>query len=290
MSDENQQPEYIVDVDESNFQDTVLQASFNVPVMVDFWAPWCNPCKMLMPVVTKLTEEFGGKFILAKVNVDENQQLAAQYNARSVPAVKIFRNGAIVDEFMGAQPESNVRKVLDNHIDRESDQLRSQAVELVQQNDVDGAIKLLQQANQEDPENPRVRMDLIGALFAKGDYKSVEDAVRALPAEERDAPEIRELENRLLFTQTAADAPDADSLRSIIENDPNSSKARYQLAAQMVIAGDIESALGELLTLMIRDREYGDDGARKGMLAILESSGDPAITGPWRRKMASALL
>lgn len=290
MSDENQQPEYIVDVDEGNFQDAVLQPSFNVPVMVDFWAPWCNPCKMLMPVVTKLAEEFGGKFILAKVNVDENQQLAAQYNARSVPTVKIFRNGEIVDEFMGAQPEGNVRRVLDNHIDRESDQLRSRAGELVQQGKVDKAIELLQKANQEDPENPRVRMDLIGALFMKGDYENVEQAVRALPMEEREAPEIKELENRLLFARAAADAPDIETLRSTIEENPGESEARYRLAAQLMVSGDTEAALGELLTLMMHDREYGDDGARKGMLAILESVDDPAIAGPWRRKMASALL
>lgn len=290
MSEENQTSEYIVDVNESNFEEEVLKKSFNVPVMVDFWAPWCNPCKMLMPVVTKLAEEFGGKFILAKVNVDDNQPLAGKYNARSVPTVKIFRNGEVVDEFMGAQPESNVRKVLDNHIERESDQLRVKAGELVKQGEMDEAIKLLQQANQEDPDNPGVRMDLIGALFAKGDYESVEQAVAALPVNEREAPELKELENRLLFVKAAADAPSTDELRALIEQDPNDSESRYRLAARMVVDGETESALGELLTLMMRDRDYGEDGARKGMLAILESIQDPAITGPWRRKMASAIL
>ncbi len=290
MSDENQPSEHIIDVDENNFEEAVLQASFNVPVMVDFWAPWCNPCKMLMPVVTKLAEEFGGKFILAKVNVDENQQLATQHNARSVPTVKIFRNGAVVDEFMGAQPEGNVRKVLDNHIERESDQLRAQAGTLLQQGEIDEAIKQLQEANQQDPENPRVRMDMIAALFVKGDYENVEQAIRALPVEEKESTEIKEIENRLLFARAAADAPETESIKSALDKNPGDSDARYHLAARLVVSGEVEDALDELLTLMIRDREYGDDGARKGMLAILDSIEDHAVKGKWRRKMASAIL
>lgn len=287
---DEQTSEYIIDVNQSNFEEAVLQASYSVPVMVDFWAPWCNPCKMLMPVVTKLAEEFEGKFILAKVNVDDNQELAAQYNARSVPTVKIFRNGAIVDEFMGAQPESNIRKVLDNHIERPSDQLRTQASELIQQGDLDEAIALLQEGNQADPENPRVRLDLISTLFLKGDYESVDQAIRALPMAEREQPEIKGLENRLLFSKAAAEAPEIETLRDTLENDGNNSEARYQLAAQLVVFGDTEAALQELLLLMMRDRDYGEDGARKAMLAILDSIGEHEVSSKWRRKMASALL
>ena len=287
---EEQHTPYIIDVNGSNFQETVLQASFNVPVMVDFWAPWCNPCKMLMPVLTKLAEEFEGKFILAKVNVDDNQELAAQFNARSVPTVKIFRNGAVVDEFMGAQPESNVRKVLDNHIERASDKLRLQAGELIQQGDLDDAITLLQQANQEDPENSRVRLDLISTLFLKGNYSEVEQAIQALPAAEQGTEVIQGLKNRLLFAKVADEADEIDNLRSAIEADANNSAARYQLAARLIVDGDMEAGLQELLTLMMRDRSYGDDAARKGMVAVLDSIGEHAVTSKWRRKMASALL
>jgi putative thioredoxin len=281
---------YIIDVNSDNFQQAVVENSYNVPVMVDFWAPWCNPCKMLMPVVTRLAEEFEGKFILAKVNVDDNQQLAAQFNARSVPTVKIFRNGAVVDEFMGAQPEGNVRKVLDNHIERASDKLRMQAGELIRQGALDDAITLLQQANQEDPENSRVRLDLITALFLKGDYENVEQAIQALPAAERESGEIQGLQTRLLFAKAAANAQEPEALRSAIEADANNSEARYQLAARLIINGEIEAGLQELLLLMMRDRAYGDDAARKGMLTLLDSIGDHAVSGKWRRKMASALL
>ncbi len=287
---DQQHSPYIIDANGENFEQAVLQQSFNVPVMVDFWAPWCNPCKMLMPVVTKLAEEFEGKFILAKVNVDENQELAAQFNARSVPTVKIFRNGAVVDEFMGAQPESNVRKVLDNHIERPSDKMRLQAGEMIQQGDLEEAIALLQQANQEDPENTRVRLDLISALFLKGSYREVEQAIQALPAAEREMPEIRGLQNRLLFAKVADEAEDIETLRSAIEADAANSKARYQLAAQLIVEGDTEAGLQELLVLLMRDRDYGEDGARKGMLAVLESIGEHEVTSKWRRKMASALL
>ncbi|MBT3197930.1 MAG: thioredoxin, partial [Gammaproteobacteria bacterium] len=238
---------YILDVNQDNFQEAVLQASFNVPVMVDFWAPWCNPCKTLMPVVTKLAEEFEGKFILAKVNVDENQPLAAQFNARSVPTVKIFRNGAVVDEFMGAQPESNVRQLLDNHIERPSDLARMEASRLIEQGDLDEAIEQLQRANQADPENPRVRSDLIATLFLKEDYERVEEALQALPAVERDTEEIRGLESRLLFAKVAAAAPDLEELQATLESDPDNSEARYQFAAQRVIEGDTEGGLNALL-------------------------------------------
>ena len=287
--EENNTP-YIIDVNQENFESAVLQASFNVPVMVDFWAPWCNPCKMLMPVLTKLAEEFDGKFILAKVNVDENQPLAAQFNARSVPTVKIFRNGAVVDEFMGAQPESNVRKVLDNHISRPSDQLRQQASEMIQQGDLDDAIALLQQANRDDPENPRVRLDLISVLFLKGNYEDVEQAIKALPQAERDLPQIKGLESRLMFAKVASEAADIDTLRSTIKADAGNSEARYQLGAQLVVAGETEAALQELLLLLMRDRAYGDDAARTAMLAILDSIGEHEVSSKWRRKMASALL
>lgn len=281
---------YIIDVNGENFQEAVLQASINTPVMVDFWAPWCNPCKMLMPVLTKLAEEFEGKFILAKVNVDDNQELATQFNARSVPTVKIFRNGAVVDEFMGAQPEGNVRRVLDNHIERASDKLRLQAGELIQQGDLEDAITLLQQANQEDPDNTRVRLDLISALFLKGNYSEVEQAIQSLPAAERDTPEIQGLKNRLLFAKVADGADEIATLRSTIEVDAGNSEARYQLAAQLIVDGDMEAGLQELLLLMMRDRDYGDDAARKGMVAVLDSIGEHAVTSKWRRKMASALL
>ncbi len=287
--EENNTP-YIIDVNQENFESAVLQASFNVPVMVDFWAPWCNPCKMLMPVLTKLAEEFDGKFILARVNVDENQPLAAQFNARSVPTVKIFRNGAVVDEFMGAQPESNVRKVLDNHISRPSDQLRQQASEMIQQGDLDDAIALLQQANRDDPENPRVRLDLISVLFLKGNYEDVEQAIKALPQAERDLPQIKGLESRLMFAKVASEAADIDTLRSTIKADAGNSEARYQLGAQLVVAGETEAALQELLLLLMRDRAYGDDAARTAMLAILDSIGEHEVSSKWRRKMASALL
>ncbi len=283
-------PPYIIDVDPASFQQAVIDASYQVPVMVDFWAPWCNPCKMLMPIVTRLAEEYDGRFILAKVNVDDNQELALQYDARSVPTVKVFRNGAVVDQFLGAQPEGNIRQLLENHIERASDQQRQQAERLLQQGEMAAAIELLQQANREDPDNPRVRQDLISLLFLAGRYPEVESAIRALPLAERESPEIKGLENRLIFASTAATAPDIAILEETLEREPGNSEARYQLAAKRVVEGDVEGALHELMLLLARDRSYGEDAARKGMLAILESADDPAWANQWRRRMASTLL
>ncbi|HDK37520.1 MAG TPA: thioredoxin, partial [Thiolapillus brandeum] len=147
---------YIVEITNDNYQTAVLEQSHKVPVLVDFWASWCQPCQMLMPVLANLAEQYQGKFILAKINTEEQQELAAQFGIRSIPTVKLFRNGDPVDEFAGALPESEIRKFLEKHISRESDAMVDQAEQLLLQGDLENALKLLQQAKQTDPENSNI--------------------------------------------------------------------------------------------------------------------------------------
>ncbi len=137
---------FIFSVTQEDFAQRVLENSRRVPVMVDFWADWCGPCHMLMPILTKLTQEYQGQFLLAKVNSDEQQALASQYGVRSLPTVKLFKSGDVVDEFMGVQQESTIRQLLERHIERESDKIRLQAEQALEANDTEKAHLLLQQA------------------------------------------------------------------------------------------------------------------------------------------------
>ena len=140
------QSQYIYEVDTENYGRIVVEGSRSVPVLVDFWAEWCQPCKLLMPILARLAEAYQGKFILAKINTEEQQAIAAEFGIRSIPTVKLFRHGEPVDEFMGALPESEIRAFLDRHIPRESDQLVAQADQLIQAGKTEQAVKLIEQA------------------------------------------------------------------------------------------------------------------------------------------------
>ena len=147
---------FIYEIDETNYEQIVIQGSHQVPVLVDFWASWCQPCQMLMPVLAKMADEFQGRFILAKINTEEQQALAGQFGIRSIPTVKLFLQGAEIDEFAGALPETEIRAFLDRHLPRESDGAVAAAEQLCAAGDVQGALDALAPAQATDPDNPRV--------------------------------------------------------------------------------------------------------------------------------------
>jgi len=264
---------YIVEATQDNFSSLVLERSRQVPVVVDFWAEWCAPCKMLMPVLTRLAEEYGGAFVLAKVNTDEQQSLAAQYGVRSLPTVKIYKNGGVVDEFMGAQPESAVRAILDRHIERESDRLREQAMIMLEQGNSSKALELLEAAARSDPENPRVKIDLARTLMRRREPEKAEIVLDDLRGEARESSEVKRLKAQLSFARIAAEEPDLSKLEKAVVADPNDLEARYRLSAHYVLRGDFEAAMNQLLEIMRRDRSFRDDAGRKGLLAVFEILG-----------------
>jgi putative thioredoxin len=272
------------------FRDLVVEGSRSVPVLVDFWADWCQPCRMLMPMLAKLAEEYGGKFIVAKVNTEEEQELAAHFGVRSLPTVKLFRNGQPVDEFMGALPESQIRAFLDRHIPRESDALVARAYERAQQGDLDGALGLVRQARESDPGNARALFALAQLQAAAGDLDAAEASVSELPSEERDKPEVSAFRAQLLFERIARDAPPAEVLEASLEADPADGDAQYRLAARRVLAGDHEAALELLLALTLRDRAFGDDAARKAMLEVFGMLGAGSeLAKRYRTRLFNAL-
>ncbi len=279
---------YIVEVTAENYAPVVLESP--LPVLVDFWAEWCQPCKMLMPVLSRLAEEYRGKFILAKINTEEQRELAAQFGIRSIPTVKLFQGGKPVDEFMGALPEAEIRAFLDKHIPRESDNLVAQSNQRLLEGDVEGAMQLAEEAARSDPENPRTLIAYARLKAALGDREEAETVLDSLPADVQASPELTGFRAQLRFDRLAETGPAPDELEQRINTDPADSEARYYLALNLIVEGEYEQALEHLLQLMQKDRAYGDDAGRKGMLEVFEILGEGnELVNRFRNRMFNAL-
>jgi putative thioredoxin len=279
---------YIIDVTRENFAQ-LMEASFEVPVLIDFWASWCQPCQVLMPVLAKLAEEYRGKFLLGKLNTEEEQEIAAQFGIRSIPNCKLFRDGQPVDEFMGALPESAVREFLDRYVARESDAQVAQALEQLRSGNTAGAVVLLEEAREADPENPRITVTLAQAQAAAGDVAAAEATLNALPADQRDKPEVAALRSHLYFEGKIAGAPPAAELEARLASDPDDLESRFLLALRKVASQDYDFAMELLLELMKKDRSFGDDAGRNTLLKVFELLGDDPRVGQYRRRMATLL-
>jgi putative thioredoxin len=284
---------YIIEVTEENFQSVILDGSMQQPVLIDFWASWCQPCQALMPLLAKLADEYQGKFILAKINTEEQQAIAAQFQIRSIPAVKLVYQGKLVDEFAGALPESEVRAFLDKHIPQEkseADNALEQAYTLLMQGESDQAAVLIQQVLKAEPSNPQAILAFAKLKATLGDMSAATEALDSLPKEEQDKPEVAAMRAQMLFDHVASEAPAIEDLNAMLLADEKNSEARFQLAAQLVMQAQLETALEHLLVLMRSDREYGDDAARKAMIQVFDIlGGDHPITKTYRTRMFNYL-
>jgi len=281
---------YVIAVTAESFQRVIIAGSHERLVLVDFWADWCAPCRMLMPVLASLADTYGGKLLVAKVNTEEEQALAVEYGIRSLPTVQLFKDGRPIDQFMGVLPEPQVRELLERHLPRESDRLLAQARSLLNTGDQAGAACTIEQAREADPENTRVRLVEAEIEAAAGNLEGVQVILDDLPRELADDPERVRLKGQVSFAALQADSPPQATLVSRLEADPEDSDARHRLAAHLVVRGDFEGALEQLLELMKRDRAFADDAGRKGTLtvfAMLNGQGD--LVTRYRNRMLNAL-
>jgi putative thioredoxin len=282
---------YIHTVTADSFQSQVVEASHTVPVLVDFWADWCGPCHMQMPVLVKLVDEYAGKFLLAKVNTETERQLAQEHDIRSLPTMRLYRDGQVVEEILGAQTESTLRALLDPYIERDSDKLRLAALDAHQQGRTEEAIAMLRKAQEADPENNRVQFSLIGLYLDAGRLGEAETLLDALPWAVQEETDARKLRALLDFARTAEDSAPIAELEQQRESRPDDSQTRYRLAARYVLADRLQEAMDELLTIIQNDRSFGDDAARKGLLAVFELLGEEdELVTTYRRKLSSAML
>jgi len=277
--------EHALDVGLADFSQRVLEESKHRPVVVDFWAPWCGPCKQLKPILEKLAAEYGGKFLLAKVNSDENQELAARYGVRGIPSVKAFVDGEPVDEFSGALPEGEVRVFLDRLVPGPADELRRQAADARRAGDASGALQLLADASRIDPAHPGVRLDAAEIML---DLNEAEEARRLIGSVPDDAdPRVPALKARLQFMGVAGE--DEAALRSRVAANENDLEARLRLANLLVAAGQYEAGMDQLLEIVRRDRGFEDDVGRKTLLSVFNLLGGGELVSRYRRLLASAL-
>jgi putative thioredoxin len=283
-------PDHAIDVDAASFEQQVLEASKTVPVVVDFWAPWCAPCKVLKPILEKLAAEYEGRFKLAKVNSDDNQALAAAFGVRSIPDVMAFRDGKPLSHFLGALPESQVRAFIDGVLPNPSALEQARAAALRAAGDFEAASAALRAALALDPSNDPARLDLAELLIEQASADEAEALLAAVrPNIDWDA-RIDALRAAVSFARMRASGMTEATLAAKLAANPADHAARFALAELHAGAHRYRAALDALIEIVRRDKDWNDGAARKQIINIFNlAESDDALVSEYRRKFASAL-
>jgi putative thioredoxin len=284
-------PDHVFDVAQESFEAEVLQASLTTPVLVDFWATWCEPCRTLGPMLEKLAADYNGAFRLGKVDVDTQQELAGMFGIRSIPTVVLVKDGQVLDGFTGVLPESQLREFLSRHLQPLGavTAIEEEADELVEET-AEQAITRLQQAIAAEPDKAEWKLELALALMRLGSTAAAEAELAALPANlATDARAIR-LRNQIELARAMEDAPELAELQRRVAADDSDWAARDLLGVRLLLQGDATAALDQFLLLLQHARQWNDGQARKRLLAAFATLDDAELVSRYRRRMASLLF
>ncbi len=283
---------YVFDATTATFEEAVLRKSLETPVLVDFWATWCGPCKTLGPVLEKLAADYHGAFLLAKVDVDKEQQLAAAFQIRSVPTVMLVKDGQLVDGFPGALPEGQLREFLKQYgiepgVPAEPEPVAE--VEAVPLNPPQEVARL-RTAIEAAPDNDELKLDLALALLQIGAAGEAEQLLDRLPANLATDDRAIQARASLSFAALLKDAPPAEVLQAAISADPTDLRARHLLGVRELVMGDAEAGLIQFIEMLKRDRSFEDGLARKTLIDAFRILNDDALITRYRRQMSALLL
>ncbi len=274
-----------------NFMTDAVEASAHTPVLVDFWAPWCAPCRQLMPILDRLAQEYAGRFTLAKVNTDEQKELAQQIGIRSLPTVVLFKDGTAVDHFMGLVPEAQIRQLLDKHVAKAPEGPLERARALKAAGDFAGARELLEQARARTPEDMTLETELAELRALDGDVDGARQELERLRGIEPNHSSVKRLAALIEFSEIVAAYPDVRTLRERVQADVNNLELRHALAVHQLLGGDVEPALATWLEMLRSHRSFKDDLARRSLILAFELIGDAdPIVARTRREMAKTLF
>jgi len=285
----------VKDTTTASFRQDVLAESMKQPVLVDFWAPWCGPCKQLTPVLEKVVRAAGGKVKLVKMNIDEHPQIAGQLGVQSIPAVFAFQRGQPVDGFMGALPESQLKAFIERLVGPLGpgavEEILAEADQLAASGDMGGAAELYAAVLSQEPENTKALAALVKLHVEVGDLEGARRFLGMAPAAKANDPAIAGARAALELAEQAGSLGDAAELQRRIEADPLDHQARFDLAIALNARGKREEAVDQLLEIVRRDRNWNDDGARKQLVQFFEAWGPmDQMTIAGRRKLSSLLF
>ncbi|MGQ3002696.1 MAG: thioredoxin [Hydrogenophaga sp.] len=302
----------MINVTVANFEAEVIEASMHTPVLVDFWAPWCGPCKVIGPLLEKLEADYAGRFKLVKIDSDQEQQLAAAFGIRSIPTCVLLMNGQPVDGFMGAMPEGQIKAFLDKHLPPGGDEAEAEAVEpdaqdALAQGDLDGALEKMREAVQAAPDNDDARFDLVKLLLEMGQDDDAKVAFAPVIAKAAGVRRLDSLQRWMAARDAQAEVADPDAraaeLQAAIAANKRDFESRFALAQLLMAYGQWTAAMDELLEILMRDKAWKEELARKTFIAILDvidppkpkvAEGqvppeDPTVA-TYRRRLSSVVL
>ena len=285
----------VIDINQDQFLEEVVEKSKTTPVLVDFWAPWCGPCKQLTPVLEKLVNSKNGKIILAKVNVDENQSIAAQLKIQSIPTVYGFVDGKPIDAFQGAQPESQIEKMIDKLIEatpgNEIPKLLEEAESFFKDQKFDEALQIYENLISLDPGNPKCISGMLRCLMQLNRYQDASEILESLDEKSIENPEIQKIKKLIENMNSSSEGKTVEELKSILSNDTNNHDLRFELAEKYFSQNQSAEAFQELLHIFSHDSKWSDEAAKKKLLEYFDLLGftDPNVIEA-RKKLSSLMF